>query len=389
MSAIPQAAPAPSATPTPGGNTSLAPGVDWGTAWNNAWNQGYNNANSSSNPYSGQAGGGYDLGQGYTLGQQAYISNMPKTGGSGSKGGRAHTQNTSAPQQQQSQNHPSGMTVQSPDQAAIDNYFSPLLDRIGQMRTDTQNGQQAFYNSYTDPYEALRPNLQNSYQLGQNNLQQAGVQNQGQYQNVMDSAKNLYNQLSRAYMQQFGGANSAGAFGQAMLGNQFQQGMGQAAGTYEQNVAGLQKQYQDLTTQYNTNIAQLDRAKTAALTQAQEAFQQKLQAIDALQTQTESQKAQAKVGALQQYQQDVYGAQAQIQAQQEALKQTALAGVAQIQNMAAMAQSYAGRTPDVAGYTQNLMGAYQNLPQSGVSATPTSTGTQISGYYDPTKYYGQ
>jgi hypothetical protein len=53
------------------------PSTDYGSLWNTAWNQGYNNYGNSTNPYEGQSGGGYDIGQGYTLGQQAYKANMP------------------------------------------------------------------------------------------------------------------------------------------------------------------------------------------------------------------------------------------------------------------------------------------------------------------------
>lgn len=46
------------------------------TLWNAAWNQGYNQYGSSGNPYSGITLGGYDLGAGYTQGQQAYQTNL-------------------------------------------------------------------------------------------------------------------------------------------------------------------------------------------------------------------------------------------------------------------------------------------------------------------------
>jgi hypothetical protein len=61
------------------GTQSTSPQTDWGTLWNKAWNEGYNQANSTANPYSGQAGGGYDIGNAFTVGQQAYKNAMPSS----------------------------------------------------------------------------------------------------------------------------------------------------------------------------------------------------------------------------------------------------------------------------------------------------------------------
>ena len=63
-----------------------APSTDWGSLWNTAWNQGYNNYGNTSNPYSGQSGGGYDVGSAYTQGQQQYLKDKnasapPPSGG--------------------------------------------------------------------------------------------------------------------------------------------------------------------------------------------------------------------------------------------------------------------------------------------------------------------
>ena len=63
-------------TPQPSGGTIYSQ-PNGSELWNTAWNEGYNSANSTSNPYSGQNIGGYDIGQGYTLGQQQYLKDHP------------------------------------------------------------------------------------------------------------------------------------------------------------------------------------------------------------------------------------------------------------------------------------------------------------------------
>jgi len=65
--------------------STIYPDTDWGSLWNIAWNNGYNNYGNTSNPYSGQSGGGYDVGSAYTQGQQQYLkdksASAPPPGG--------------------------------------------------------------------------------------------------------------------------------------------------------------------------------------------------------------------------------------------------------------------------------------------------------------------
>lgn len=333
------------------------------------YNSPYMGAQSTPSPYAGAYSSA-----GKVLGAQA------PTGGSLNK---ASTPNISTPSSNTNQG-PS-INVQSPDYNAINNAYNSAYNSINQLRSDTMNGQQAFYNTFTDPYAALQPGINQALQTGTSNIQQARTQNEGQYQNVLDSAKNLYNQLSRSYTQQFGGANSAGAFGQALLGQQLQQGVGGAAQTLGQNNSNLNTQYNNLVNQYNTNTQQLKLATNAALNKAQTAFQQQLQYIDQLQNATDQQKAAANVGALQNYQQNVYNTQMQMESQAAALRQQALSGVQQLTSMAAMGQAYAGKQPDLNAYTQTQFSALNNIPAGGVNVQPSSngTGTMVTGYSNP------
>jgi hypothetical protein len=78
--------------------------TDWGSLWNTAWNQGYNNYGNSNNPYSGQSGGGYDVGSAYTQGQQQYLkdknASAPPPSGGGAPPPVAPPSGGGTPQQQ-------------------------------------------------------------------------------------------------------------------------------------------------------------------------------------------------------------------------------------------------------------------------------------------------
>lgn len=120
----PQPAPAPSYT-------------DWGTLWNQAWNTGYNQANSSSNPYSGKSGGGYDIGQAYTLGQQKYLSdNQSKTTTPTNSGQVGFNQNTTQPSVDQNQVNmeeeirKQQESIRSQISGGYDSYFSSLDEML-------------------------------------------------------------------------------------------------------------------------------------------------------------------------------------------------------------------------------------------------------------------
>lgn len=166
----PSVASVPFAEPTPS--------TDWGSLWNTAWNTGYNNYGNTSNPYSGQSGGGYDIGAGYTQGQQAYKANMPSGGTPPPTGGTI----ISSPQPTQT----SGTTN-------FDSIYSSMY--AGWDRTAAEqdwiakgmpSGGSSGGGSAPDPYAGVKSNINSGYDSYISNLDaqlgqlpgQADAQNQ-------------------------------------------------------------------------------------------------------------------------------------------------------------------------------------------------------------------
>jgi hypothetical protein len=117
------------------GKKSTSPQIDWGSAWNRAFNEGYNQANSTSNPYTGQAGGGYDIGHAYVLGQQQYKTDLAKNSSSATAQKptvRTTTQNTNTNTNNLPPD-PGGVGVTPPNPADYEAIYAPVFNEYDNM----------------------------------------------------------------------------------------------------------------------------------------------------------------------------------------------------------------------------------------------------------------
>jgi hypothetical protein len=220
---------------------SATPAVDYGSLWNTAWNQGYNNYGNATNPYSGQSGGGYDIGAGYTQGQQAYKANMPASPPPG--GGNP------APQQQSSGSYsfnvgdfpnyagwdptaaqadwvakgrpsPGGssggggtnpnQSIRNDINSGYDSYFANLDAQLGQLPGQAESQNTIAQNSYGQGVNDL--NLQQTQ--GQQQLDQYKTDiNQNQSKNLKSLDENLRNMFmaGNVYLGSRGAGDSSAA----------------------------------------------------------------------------------------------------------------------------------------------------------------------------------
>lgn len=289
--------------------------------------------------------------------------------GSGYKaptGGSSSTQNTN----QQNVNPPSPQGISNSD---VDNAYNDANGALNDYYNQTMSGKQDFINSYVSPYAALQPGLDASYQQGVNQTNLQADQARQQTSSVVDSARRLYGELSKAYQQRFGGSNSAGAFGQAYLGNAYQTQSGQAQNQLGQNLQALEAHKSDLLTQYNANLQQLNAQKANAEAQAQKDFQDKLDQISNMKVQFSGQKAQAKLQALQDYKNQINTLNNNLFQASQQLRTQALAGVQNLTQAYAQYAGYSGKPVDVQAlsnfYLPAMNGYSQQLQNSYISPT--------------------
>jgi len=236
------------------------------------------------------------------LGTSATPSTQIPTGGS--KGGSAGTQ---AP----TSNYMGSGMNQDQYMAEINNAYNSSYDALNKQYDTTMAGQQNFYDQFTQPYEAQKPLLEQAYTSGVNlNKQQQNTNSQNAL-NQTDQSRRLYNELSQGVHQRFGGANSAGEFANAFYGREFQRQMGGIQNTQGQNQQALLSKLQDIQGEHDAKLQSLEMQKQAALAQAKDAFQQRLDAINNARSVLDQNKAQLKLQALQEFRQRAYQVQDQ------------------------------------------------------------------------------
>ena len=118
-------------------------------------------------------------------------------------------------------------------------------------------------------------------------------------EDALSAARRLYSELQQGYKQRFGGASSAGEAAMALTGNEQQRQMAQT-----------NRGYQD-------TINQIDQQAATALNTVQSEFRSRLDQINQNRTLVESQRLQARRGALQDLANKAYA----IKQQQDAFKQ--------------------------------------------------------------------
>lgn len=231
-------------------------------------------------------------------------------GGGGSRpassgGGGSPAPNLSAPQQPD---------ISAQVNSAYDSAYGALNDWQNQL----QGNQQNFIQSYTAPYDALVPQAQQAYQSGMNLNQSQVANNNQQSANAIAAARALYNEVQQGASQRFGGStgvgtgvSSAADFANAFYNKALGQNQSQIYNTQSQNANNLAGQANTINSQYQNQLATIDKQKAAASDQAQQIFQQELQQIASQKVQLGVDKAQQQLSALQNYQNNLNAIQQQ------------------------------------------------------------------------------
>lgn len=282
--------------------------------------------------------------------------------------------------------NPINKQQQGPSQIDIDNAFNPAFqayqDLFNQANANKPAYMESIASNFAPQYTGAQSALQQGQQLGQTQMSQ----NQNQAQSAIDAAKGLFNEVSQGVKQRFGGTNSAGEFANQFYNRELQKQMGGVQNTLGQNQQTVQTKMTQLQDQYGSAVKQIDEAKTAALNQAEQNFQARLQDIQGMKGQLETQKASAKISELQNYRSLV--SQIQQQAQQNALAlQQQVAGIAgQLANTGAMAGLY-GQSQSPAQLAQYMNPVYSALGMNG--GQQTGGLNNVSGFYNPNERKSQ
>jgi hypothetical protein len=212
------------------------------------------------------------------------------------------------------QQHGGGGGQPGVDEAAINSVYQPTMNYLNQaegaVRQDFPNVLDAAQKAYESAIQELSGNKQRNVSTIQNNTVTAGQQKE----NALSAARRLYDELRRGYQQRFGGASSAGGAASEISNVEQQRQMGQTTQSYSDAMRQIQQQSSQLETDYQTGSMKILESKNQAIAQANRDFQNQLLQIAGQRAQTESEKAAARLDALNNLRNQAYTA------QQDALK---------------------------------------------------------------------
>lgn len=226
-------------------------------------------------------------------------------------------------------------------------------------------------------FDAQRPLLDQAQAdlTTQNQNQQDSAK--GQAANAMADARNLYQETSQGVRQRYGGSNSAGEFANEIQGREFQRQQGNINDTLGQNLNQLQQQHTQIQTNYQAQLQGLESQKQSALGQARLQFEDALRQIDSARLQNSQAKSQAKLDALQQYNQNAMQLQNYAQQMQDQIHANTLQTVQQLQANILAYRAQNGQPVDL-----NSIPGAQYSTVGGQAGGAQSLGVQ--GYLNPT-----
>ena len=181
----------------------------------------------------------------------------------------------------------------------VDSAYSPIDGILNQMESTTRGGEQNYIDQYTKEFDALNPILDQNYNTGvlRNQEQISGVQQREA--NALSEARRQYQELGMGVRQRFGGTNSAGEMAQAYMGREYQRNTGKIRNDAGQNYYSLGNDLKTIESEYGAKKASIVQQRAAAEAKAKDSFSQRLSEINNNRLLAAQNKAQLKLGALQ------------------------------------------------------------------------------------------
>jgi len=217
---------------------------------------------------------------------------------------------------------------QGPSQQETDSQFNPIFDVYNQAENNLRGQLPGLIGEAEAQAQASRGLLDNQ-RTGANELLSGQQQQTFQSQQAQSGQqRQTLQELQSANQQRFGGSSSAGQAAGELQGREFQRNTFQIGQQAQQAMQQINQQRQVVEREFQQGIQQLEVNKQQAVNTIQRTFQDKLLEINGRRGETESAKAQARMGALQElrnaaYQIDVSRAQFQSQLQMQAQQNAA------------------------------------------------------------------
>jgi len=208
-----------------------------------------------------------------------------------------------------------------PDMNAINAIADPIFAYLDQAKQRIQDSLQPLIANIGQNFETAKQSLDTKKASGEAMLGEQGTQAQLAKQESENKIRRLYNELTRAGIQKFGGASSAGQGYGELLGVEAQRSNAQTAQEYNTAKREIEVARYQLDQDYQDKILQLQQDKANKEFEAQQNYQDRMSEIDRARAETQSNKAAMKYQALQEFRNQVFQIQWEDYQQKQLLSQ--------------------------------------------------------------------
>lgn len=200
--------------------------------------------------------------------------------------------------------------------------FSAQLEEIYQNALKQAQEQEALANQLK---QSNLTDIEEQYNLGtgtlgqtrQSSLAQLGsnaITARQQQEQALNEARALYNELTRAGSQRFGGLSGASQYANSIIGAEQQRQMGKTRQSTMDTLRNIDAQKVQVEQNYQTKMQELQVQKSSAVREANNNFSSALNAISADRTTAANEKAMAKMNLLKEYKTQLFNIQSQAKA---------------------------------------------------------------------------
>lgn len=257
----------------------------------------------------------------------------------------------------------------------LNDAYNPLLNYLNQaesaLRSDYPTYKNEIENSFNTSKQALANGLQSTNRTIDSQIEQGSKQKL----DAISEARRMYNELQMANQQRFGSASSAGQAASEIQGREFQRGTAKTQEQFQQLSQELGNKKLELEQNYQVSLQQLEDKKQASINEVNRQFQEKLLQINQQRANTEAEKANRRLQALQDYKNQVYSVQLQNYQLAQQLQMAKAQSDMEIENYAKQLQVANSYTSDIVGKSQQAMSTPVTMSQYGTPETMNTLGS--------------
>ena len=236
--------------------------------------------------------------------------------------------------------------VAKPDMNAINDVYNPINEYLSGEQSRISGQMPGVLQSAQDAFDVSGNTLKTGFDAGNVQLGQQGISAEQANIDEGNQQRRLYNELTMGGNQRFGGKSSASEAYGALLGQEQQRTSAATMQQYQAAKREIETSKFNLQQDFTNKMASLEQQLKETKNTIRNEFEDRLSSIRAMRADSESAKANAKLGALQQYKSDMYN--------------LSMANMQYKHELQMQAQQASSQISDASNYWEQQIGQSQN-----------------------------